>query len=557
MSEQPQSNLHSEKQNADEGSQPPSPPNDVKSPAAPGLGWKFWVLFVTLCLSGFAVTMEGSIVVTALPTIARDLHTTDYVWVVNCYTLASAIFQPLVGWLAEAFGRKPLMLGSIVVFAVGSAMAGAANSLGLILAGRLIQGIGGGAVPLIAELVISDLVPLEQRAQMLGMVMATSCLGLVFGPIIGAVIVDHSTWRWIFFLNLPLAGASLVCLFPVLGHRTTEQRSAATSLRATAKRFDWVGNTLLPASSVAILLPLTMGGKMYPWDSARVIAPLVLGFCGLVGFGVYENYCPNPLIPLRLLRNPSAVSLQIQSFIQSMLIMWINYFLTIYFQAVLGVSPQQAGFDLMPTIVAMVVFSIVGGVAMSKLPRLWAVLNNLIAFAIMSIGLGCFTILTASSVTAVHVVLQIIVAGGNGLLLPTLLPNVQGQFDSEDMTAVTALFNFLRSFALVWGMTIPSIIFDQSVDRNLGLVPQTLRPLLEGGGAYVRASNELMQSFHGKTKEQILDLYELALRDTWWGAIAFALLGLLLVALQRPGRPSAPPAEDTQQTEGEKESAEA
>ncbi|KAJ5431643.1 Major facilitator superfamily domain general substrate transporter [Penicillium cf. griseofulvum] len=538
MSEQPQLDLHSEKQTSDDESQsPPSPPNDVKSPAVPGLGWKFWVLFVTLCLSGFAVTMEGSIVVTALPTIARDLHTTDYVWVVNCYTLASAIFQPLVGWLAEAFGRKPLMLGSIVVFAVGSAMAGAANSLGLILAGRLIQGIGGGAIPLIAELIISDLVPLEQRPQMLGMVMATSCLGLVFGPIIGGAIVDHSTWRWIFFLNLPLAGASLLCLFPVLGHRTTEQRSATTSLRATAKRFDWVGNTLLPASSVAILLPLTMGGKF--------------------GFGVYEHYCPNPLIPLRLLRNPSAVSLQIQSFIQSMLIMWINYFLTIYFQAVLGVSPQQAGFDLMPTIVAMVVFSIVGGVAMSKLPRSWAVLNNLIAFAIMSIGLGCFTILTASSVTAVHVVLQIIVAGGNGLLLATLLPNIQGQFDSEDMTAVTALFNFLRSFALVWGMTIPSIIFDQSVNRNLGLVPQELRPLLEGGGAYVRASKEFMQSFQGTTKDQILDLYELALRDTWWGAMAFALLGLLLVALQRPGKPSTPSAEDPQQTEGEKEKAEA
>ncbi|KXG51926.1 Major facilitator superfamily domain, general substrate transporter [Penicillium griseofulvum] len=557
MSEQPQSDLHSEKQTSDEESQSPSAPNDVKSPAAPGLGWKFWVLFVTLCLSGFAVTMEGSIVVTALPTIARDLHTTNYVWVVNCYTLASAIFQPLVGWLAEAFGRKPLMLGSIMVFAVGSAMAGAANSLGLILAGRLIQGIGGGAIPLIAELIICDLVPLEQRPQMLGMVMATSCLGLVFGPIIGGVIVNHSTWRWIFFLNLPLAGVSLLCLFPVLGHRTSEQRRAATSLRATARRVDWVGNTLLPASSVAILLPLTMGGKMYPWDSARVITPLVLGFCGLVGFGVYEHYCPNPLIPLRLLSNGSAVSLQIQSLIQSMLIMWINYFLTIYFQAVLGVSPQQAGFDLMPTIVAMVVFSIVGGIAMSKLPPSWAVLNNMIAFVIMSIGLGCFTILTPSSVTAVHVVLQIIVAGGNGLLLATLLPNVQGQFDSEDMTAVTALFNFLRSFALVWGMTIPSIIFNQSVDRNLGLVPQELRPLLEGGGAYVRASNNFMQSFHGTTKEQILDLYELALRDTWWGAMAFALLGLLLVALQRPGKSSAPPAEDTQQTEGKKESAEA
>ncbi|KAJ5135708.1 Major facilitator superfamily domain general substrate transporter [Penicillium bovifimosum] len=553
MSEQPDFKPEPESKPPDEENQPSSTKDE--KPTTPPLGWKYWVLFCTLCLSGFAVTMEGSIVVTALPTIARELNTTKYVWVTNCYTLASAIFQPLVGWLAEVLGRKPIMLGSIVVFAVGSAMAGAANSLGLILSGRLIQGIGGGAIPLMAELIISDQLPLQQRPQILGMVMATSCLGLVFGPIIGGVITDHSTWRWIFYLNLPLAGASLVCLFPVLTSRTAEQRVAAQSLRATAKRFDWVGNFLLPASSVAILLPLTMGGTMYAWDSGRIIAPLVLGGCGLVAFAVYEHFCPCPLIPLRLLRNVSAISLQIQSFIQSMLIMWVNYFLTVYFQAVLGVSPQQAGFDLMPTIVAMVVFSIVGGVAMSKLPRSWTVLINLIAFAMMSVGLGCFTILTATSPTVVHVVLQIIVAGGNGLLLATLLPMVQGQFDEEDMTAVTALFNFLRSFALVWGMTIPSIIFDQSVNKNLDMVPQNVRSSLGGGGAYIRASNEFIQSFDGAPKSQILGLYELALRDTWWGAMAFALFGFALIALQRPGKNAAPasPTEEPQQSEKRKD----
>ncbi|KAJ5474745.1 Major facilitator superfamily domaingeneral substrate transporter [Penicillium sp. IBT 31633x] len=415
-------------------------------------------------------------------------------------------------------GRKPIMLGSIVVFAAGSAMAGAAKSLGLILSGRLIQGIGGGAIPLMAELIISDQLPLQQRPQILGMVMATSCLGLVFRPIIGGAIVDHSTWRWIFYFNVPLAGASLVCLFPVLGRRTAEQRGAAQSPQATAKRFDWAGNLLLPASSVAILLSLTMGGSMYAWDSARIFAPL--------------------------------------SFIQSMLIMWVNYFLTIYFQAVLGVSPQEAVFDLIPTIVAMVVISIVGGVAMSKIPPSWAILINLMAFAMMSIGLGCFTILTASSSTAVHVVLQIIVAGGNGLLLATLLPNVQGQFGPEDMTSVTALFNFLRSFALVWGMTIPSIIFDQSVNNNLGQVPEEIRPLLGGGGAYVRASNDFMQSLNETTKKQILRLYERALRDTWWGAMGFALFGFVLISLQRPVKSSALPSREAEQSESEKKTPE-
>lgn len=520
------------------------------------------MLFGTLCLSGFAVTMEGSIVVTALPTIARDLHTTEYVWVTNCYTLASTVFQPLVGWMAEVFGHKPIMLGSVLVFGVGSAMAGSANSLGLILVGRAVQGFGGGAIPLMAELIISDQLPLAQRPQMLGMVMATSCLGLVFGPILGGVIVQHSTWRWIFYLNVAFAGASIICLFPMLGYGTARQKRAAKSLRATMRQFDWLGNFLLPASSVAILLPLITGGHMYPWNSARVIVPLVLGGCGLIGFGIYEyRWAANPLIPTRLLSSLSSVSLQIQSFIQSMLIMWVNYFLTVYFQAVLGVSTQQAGFNLMPTIVALVVFSVVGGVIMSRLHGFWALLNNAIAFAMMSIGLGCFTLFTTTTPDVVHVVLQIIVAGGNGLLLATLLPNVQAQCDPEDLTVVTALFNFLRSFALVWGMTIPSIIFDQTVNNNLSLAPADVRPLLSGSGAYVRASQSFIDSLHGTAKEQVLKLYTRALRATWWGAMSFALLGIVLVAFQRPGSKignSAPLQDDEQHndTEGEKDATE-
>ncbi|OQE22641.1 hypothetical protein PENSTE_c010G05313 [Penicillium steckii] len=513
--------------------------------------WRYWVLFATLCLSGFAVTMEGSIVVTALPTIARELHTTEYVWVTNCYTLASTVFQPLVGWMAEIFGRKPIMLGSVLVFGVGSAMAGAANSLGLILAGRTIQGFGGGAIPLLAELIISDQLPIDQRAQMLGLVMATSCLGLVFGPILGGVIVEHSTWRWIFYLNVPFAGASLICLFLMLGHRTVEQKDAAKSLRAATSQFDWVGNILLPASSIAILLPLTMGGHMFPWSSARVIAPLVVGGCGLIAFGIYEHrWAANPLIPSRLLSSLSSVSLQTQNFIQSMLIMWVNYFLTVYFQAVLEVSPQQAGFDLMPTIAALVVFSVVGGIIMSKFQGFWALLNNGVAFTMISIGLGCFTILKSTSATVVHVVLQIIVAGGNGLLLATLLPNVQAQCDAEDLAAVTALFNFLRSFALVWGMTIPSIIFDQTVNNNLSLVPAEVRPLMSGSGAYVRASKSFIESFQGTTKQQVLKLYERALQANWYGAMSFGLLGLALVAFQRPGKQMSKPESSENDEQG-------
>ncbi|KAL5364124.1 major facilitator superfamily domain-containing protein [Aspergillus floccosus] len=494
--------------------------------------WRFWIVFPTLCLSGLAVTMEGSIVVTALPSISRSLHTTEYVWVINAYTFASTVFQPLTGWLAEIFGRKPLLLLSIVLFGVGSGISGAANSLAVIIVGRLIQGVGGGGIPLVAELIVSDMVPLPERPKMLGLVMATSCLGLLVGPIIGGVIVDHVSWRWIFWINCPLAAASLLCLFPVLGHRTQAQRE--TQLSTVVRRFDWVGNLLLPPSTLAILLPLTMGGKMYAWSSYRVILPLVLGVCGLVATGIYEHFCSNPLIPTRLLRNIPALSMQMQSFIQSMLIMWINYYLTIYFQAVLELSPQRAGFDLMPSIVGMVVFSILGGIAGSMLPRQWSILINVVAFSLMALGLGLFHLLDASTATAVHAVLQIIIAAGNGLLIATLLPALQALFTSDDLWSVTGLFNYIRSFALVWGVTIPSIIFDQTVDRHVDqLLPASIRDHFVHGGAYARASKTFTQSFGPAVRVKVVDLYTRALRATWWGAMSFALLGLVMVSFQR------------------------
>ncbi|KAH6608320.1 hypothetical protein Trco_001666 [Trichoderma cornu-damae] len=353
----------------------------------PSRDWRFWIVFPTLCLSGLAVTMEGSIVVTALPAISRALHTTEYVWVINAYTFASAVFQPLTGWLAEAFGRKPLMLVCIVLFGVGSGIAGAADSLTVIIIGRVIQGVGGGGVPLIAELIISDMVPLPERPKMLGIVMATSCLGLLLGPVIGGVVVGHTTWRWIFWINCPLAAASALCLFPILGRRTQKQRDAATNLSAIARRFDWIGNFLLPASTISVLLPLTMGGKMYDWSSFRVILPLALGVVGMIIFGIYEAYYPHPLIPLHLLQNISAISIQLQNFIQSMLLMWVNYYLTVYFQAVLEMSAQRAGFNLLPTVVGMVVFSIVGGIVSAMLPGRRSIILNFLAFTLISIGL--------------------------------------------------------------------------------------------------------------------------------------------------------------------------
>jgi MFS family permease len=481
--------------------------------------------------------MDGTIVVTAISTIATALETKQYTWIVNSYTLASTVLQPLTGQLAEIFGRLPVLLGSVLLLAIGSAIAGAAPSYAALIVGRTIQGVGGGAVPLVAEIIISDLVPLQERPKFLGLVMATSSLGLILGPIIGGAILRGTSWRWVFYINLPIVGAGILFLLPLAGTiKRLTRTPAAGSWKGGLSQIDYIGNFLFSASAIAILLPLTFGGHMFAWSSWRVIFPLVLGVVGLVVFALHERFTIGKsvaLLPSRLLSSPVLVAVQIQNFIQSMILMWVNYYLMVYFQAVLQKSEFDAGINLLPTIIAMMFFAILGGGIAEKLDAKGLVMLRAFAFATMAIGLGCFTMFKHSSSLAVHVVLQIVVAIGNGLLLSILLPALQAQLPESDIWAITTLFNFVRSFALVWGVTVPSIIFDQKINDNVASVPdESLQLQLVGGGAYARANREFIGAIPESIRASVLALYEGALRPTWWAATAFALFGLVLVAFE-------------------------
>lgn len=251
-------------------------------------------------------------------------------------------------------------------------------------------------------------------------------------------------------------------LLPLTGTiKRLTRTPAAGSWRTKLGQIDYVGNIFFSTSAIAILLPLTFGGHMYAWTSWRIIFPLVLGIVGLVVFTLHENFTIGksvPLLPLRLVNTPVLIAVQLQSFIQSMLLMWVNYYLMVYFQAVLQKSEFAAGIYLLPTIIAMMFFAILGGGVASKLKENGLVMLHASAFIVMAIGLGGFVLLDHTSSLAVHVILQIVVAIGNGLPLSTLLPALQAQLPESDIWAITTLFNFVCSFALVWGVTVPSII---------------------------------------------------------------------------------------------------
>ncbi|KAF2106356.1 major facilitator superfamily domain-containing protein [Lophiotrema nucula] len=498
------------------------------------LSWRFVLVFGSLCATMLLSALDATIITVALPDISRALHLTAYAWAVNAYTLSCTVFLLLIGQLADVFDRKPTMLASIVLFAVGSAICGAATSMGMLIAGRVVQGIGGGGIPVMAELIVSDLVDIEQRPTYLGLLLAIAALGTVIGPPIGGAIISGTSWRWIFYINLPLCGAALVLLTFVLRLRDLPIDDIPKTFKAKMGRVDWVGNALFATSSLSLLLGLTMGGNDFPWGSYHVVVPIVLGVLGLVAFGLWEKYSrvASPVLPSRLLNNYTAISIYIQGMGTVLFLAWITYFLIVYFQGVLLASTSRSSTELLPTIIIPLPFAIIGGILMSQLKRAREI--HFVAAILMTIGLGCFSLFDASSSLGLRVGLQVLVSAGAGLLMATLLPAVQSQLPESDLAAVTALFNFMRSLGGVWGVTIPSIIFNARINSNIHSVddPSVQATLLDGG-AYSRASKNIISAIPQPTQTQVIDLYTYSLRAVWWAAAAFSVVGVVLAATEK------------------------
>jgi MFS family permease len=219
--------------------------------------WKFWLVFLSLCLLSFASALEGSIITTALPTISQSLSTdasSNYVWIANAFTLAQTVIQPPTAQVCNIFGRRKPLLVAIALFALGSGVAGGAYNVAMLITGRTIQGFGSGGIYMLVDLIVYDLVPLRDRGKYLGIVLSTAAVGAILGPVLGGALAEAS-WRWAFYINVPISG--VVLIIALLFLRITYKESSWAQIFL---KIDWIGNTLFLASITAILLGLTSGG---------------------------------------------------------------------------------------------------------------------------------------------------------------------------------------------------------------------------------------------------------------------------------------------------------
>ena len=401
----------------------------------------------------------------------------------------------------------------------------------MLIIGRAIQGIGAGGVNVLIEIILCDLVPLRERGNYLALMFGLIALGTALGPVFGGLIVEYSSWRWIFYLNLPVGGAALALLILFLQVNYRKDMTVAARL----KRIDWTGNGIFVLSMVSILIALSWAGTKYSWSSFRIITPLVLGFLGCVAFLLYERskFCVEPTMPIRLFTNRTSATSFGLTFLHSIVTIWAVYFLPVYFQGVLASTPGRSGVQLLPTILFLIPFAAMGGGILAKFGRYRPIHH--VGFAIMIIGFGLFSLLNAGSLTAEWVVYQAIEAAGAGLVIPVLLPAVQAELTEADTALATSTWAFVRSFGMIWGATIPAAIFNNRFDQLSGRISDPdVVTALAGGRAYQHATKMFLDSQQNLTvRSQIIGVFSDSLKTIWYVAMAIASLGFVLVIAER------------------------
>ncbi|PGH19024.1 hypothetical protein AJ79_00058 [Helicocarpus griseus UAMH5409] len=498
---------------------------------APHHNWRFYIIFIGLVATGVLSALDGAIVSTALPTIVAELDIgADYIWVANIYFLTSAVAQPLFGQLSDIWGRRWVFISVVGIFTLGSGLCGGASSGSMLIAARGVQGIGGGGINMIIDLIICDLVPMRERAKWMGILFAIITIFTSIGPLVGGALAQAGAWRWTFYLNLPIGGPVMVAMWWFLRVGSVSKGTFFEKFR----RIDFWGIGILTGSTVATLYALTYGGSLRSWSDSSVLTPLVAGLICLVGFVLFEGtpFVKEPVTPYRLFTNRTSAAAFYVSFQHSLVSTWVLYMYPLYFQAVAGASPTMSGVYLLPYVFSFPVAAAVSGSMVAKTGRYRPV--HMIGFSLITLGCGLSALLGTNTSPALWVFLQLFIGAGLGMVMTCLLPAVQAKLSEADTALSTGSWAFLRSVGIIWGVSIPAAIFNNRFDQLLHTIgDEGARRVLGSGQAYSRASDAFVDSFDGETRKQVLNVYSEALRRVWLISIVFAGTAFLAVFLER------------------------
>ncbi|GBE86280.1 Efflux pump FUS6 [Sparassis crispa] len=499
---------------------PPLSASEVVEPRTKK-GSAFWLSFVAITASTFLSALDLTAVSTALPTITNDLHGgNDFSWVGSAYALTSTAFLPLSGGLADIFGRRPVMLISIAVFSLGSALSGASQSMAMLIGARAVQGIGGGGILNLTEIIVSDLVPLAERGTYQGFIGLTWAFASAIGPPIGGALAQKASWRWIFFINLPLTGVSFTLVVIFLRVRTPHG-----SIKQKLSRIDWIGNVIIMAGSTLVVIALTWGGIAYPWNSARVLAMLIIGLALIGVFFVYEAKVPaKPTIPWDVVNNRTSLGGFLMTFFHGITSITIIYYLPVFFQACLGADPIRSGIDMFPSALVIAPFAVIAGVVVVVTNTYRPI--NLAGWVFSVVGFGTLSLLRATNSTSRWVGYQILAAAGTGILFSSTVFPTLAPLPVERTAGALAFFAFCRAFAQTWGIAIAGTILQNELKKKL---PAAFVAQFPQGSEIAYAAIPQIGSLSEPLRSEVRAAFATSMSVIWKTMIGIAGLGLLSV----------------------------
>jgi EmrB/QacA subfamily drug resistance transporter len=480
------------------------------------------VVYSGLMLGMLLAALDQTIVSTALPTIVGDLGGLNHLsWVVTSYILASTISTPLYGKLGDLYGRKKLFQAAIVIFLVGSALCGLAQNMIELIGFRGIQGLGAGGLMVGAMAIIGDIVPPRERGRYMGYIGGVFALASIAGPLLGGFIVDNLSWRWVFYVNLPVGAAALAVVAVVLQQPTIR----------VSHRIDVAGVVLLTAGVGPITLALTWGGTQYAWGSAMIIGLFAAGVASLGLFALQERRAEEPIIPPRLFSSSVFNVSSAVGFIVGLAMFGAIIYLPLYMQVVDGVTPTSSGLRLLPLMAGVLTASIVSGRVISKIGRYR--IFPIAGTAIMTVGLYVLSFLGVHTPYWELSIGMLVLGAGIGLVMQVLVLAVQNAADPRDLGVATSAATFFRSIGGSFGVAIFGAIFANRLGYWLPrLVPH--KALAHGGAtSLVHAPPARLRALPPAVHTGLVEAISHSLHSVFVWAIPFGVVAFVIALLLR------------------------
>jgi EmrB/QacA subfamily drug resistance transporter len=433
-------------------------------------GRALWTVFGALMLGMFLAALDQTIVSTALPTIVGDLGGLNHFsWVVTSYLLASTVSTPLYGKLGDMMGRKPVFLAAIFIFLAGSVLAGLSQTMAQLIGFRALQGVGAGGLMVGAQAIIADIVPPRQRGRYMGLIGSVFAVASIAGPLLGGFFVDNLSWRWVFYVNLPIGALAVVVVVTRLHLHTPTIRH----------RIDYLGAGLLAGGVSALILLTTWGGTQYPWGSATIVGLGVVGVGLLVLFVWRETQAEEPILPLSLFRSSVFSIANSMGFTIGMTLFGAIVFIPLYLQLVYGASATGSGLRLLPLMAGLLTAAILSGRWISRVGRYKAF--PIAGTATLVVGMFLLSRLSVETAPWLASVYMLVVGIGIGLVMQVLVLVVQNDVRPKDIGVATSTATFFRSVGGAFGVAIFGAIFASRLADQLKLLPQAVTARLGGG----------------------------------------------------------------------------